>query len=328
VTDPPLPWAAHDKTKMTPGVAERKWEVDSLCYVLRLAHGYWRITGDTAPFDATWKAAAWRIVDTFREQQRLNDQGPYSFGRMSSVSSENPPLNGRGNPARPVGMIFSMFRPSDDACIYPFLIPANLFAVHALGKLQEMAVHVLDDSKLAAECEDLRNTVRRALTQYGTCHHAEHGVIWAYEADGFGNTLMMDDANAPSLLSLPYLGICEPRDPLYRRTRQFVLSNANPYFFKGTAAEGVGGPHIGLGQIWPLSITMRALTSTDDREIAACLRWLRNTTGGTGFMHESFDKDNPKKFTRSWFAWANTMFGELIMSLAENRPARLKVNYA
>ena len=153
------------------------------------------------------------------------------------------------------------------------------------------------------------------------------GKIWAYEVDGFGNSLMMDDANTPSLLSLPYLGCCDTNDPTYQRTRQFVLSLSNPYFFRGKAAEGVGGPHIGLGSIWPLSIIMRALTSSDDREILQCLQWLRNTTANTGFMHESFFQDDPSKFSRAWFAWANTMFGELILDLADRKPLLLKHTY-
>lgn len=322
-TDAPLKWAAHDKTEMRPGVAERKWEVDSLCYVLRLAHGYWRATGDRGVFDAQWKAAAKKIVDTFKTQQRIDVRGPYSFERMSMAPYDTVPLDGFGNPARPVGMIFSMFRPSDDACIYPFLIPSNLFAVRALGQLKELAEQVLGDGKLASACAKLAAQVRTALDQYGKCRHPRYGEILAYETDGYGNALMMDDANAPSLLSLPYLGASDVRDALYQRTRQFVLSSANPYFFKGSAAQGVGGPHVGLGQIWPLGIILRALTSTDDAEIATCLRWLRDTTAGSGFMHESFDANDPRKFTRPWFAWANTLFGELVLKVADERPALL-----
>jgi meiotically up-regulated gene 157 (Mug157) protein len=309
---------------MKPGVAERKWEVDSLCNVLRLAHGYWQATGKTAVFDATWKAAAWKIVDSFKAQQRVNGRGPYSFQRMSMIPSDTLPLDGFGNPARPVGMIYSMFRPSDDACIYPLFVPANLYAVRSLGQLREIATQVLGDTKLAAACGDLAAQVQAALEQYGRCRHPQYGEIWAYEVDGYGNTLMMDDANAPSLLSLPYLGACDVHDPLYQRTRQFVLSSANPYFFKGTAAEGEGGPHVGLGQVWPLGITLRALTSTNDAEIVTCLRWLRDTSAGTGFMHESFDCNNPDQFTRSWFAWANTLFGELVIKIADERPALLR----
>ena len=165
--------------------------------------------------------------------------------------------------------------------------------------------------------------VERALAQYGKMQHAKFGEIWAYEVDGYGNALMMDDANAPGLLSMAYLGCCGVDDPLYQRTRAFALSDANPYFFRGKAAEGVGGPHEGLNMIWPMGIMYRALTSTDEREIRQCLRWLRDTTAGTGFMHESFDKDDASNFTRPWFAWANTLFGELVVKLAKERPGLL-----
>ncbi|HUX43870.1 MAG TPA: glycoside hydrolase family 125 protein [Terracidiphilus sp.] len=328
VTDPPLSWAVHDQTVHHAGVGERKWEVDSLCYPMRLAHGYWKATGDTQPFDATWKEAAWTVVRTFRTQQRKHGPGPYSFERDSAVPYDTVPLSGFGNPARPVGMIFSMFRPSDDACIYPLFVPANLFAVVSLRQMRELATHVLGDAKLAAEAGALADEVERALAQFGKAQDAEHGEIWAYEVDGYGNALKMDDANAPGLLTLPYLECCGTDDALYRRTRAFVLSRSNPYFFEGTEAEGVGGPHIGLNMIWPMGITLRALTSTEDAEILQCLRWLRNTTAGTGFMHETFNKDNPAKFTRPWFAWANTLFGELVVKVAGERPALLRAPMA
>ena len=323
-SDPPLSWAIHDRTEMNPGVAERKWEVDSLCYTIRLAHGYWKQTGDTAPFGAEWKAAAAKIIETFRQQQRLTGPGPYSFQRLTFTPNDTLMLDGYGNPARPVGMIFSMFRPSDDACVYPLFVPANLFAIRSLTQLREMLTAIVADIHLAAACDDLLKSVRAAVAQYGTVQHAELGRIWAYEVDGYGNALRMDDANAPGLLSLPYLDACSVTDPTYQRTRGFALSFANPYFFAGTAASGIGSPHTGLGRIWPLSIILRALTSTDDQEIVQCLRWLRDTTAGTDFVHESFDKDDPAKFTRPWFAWANTLFGELILNLAANRPALLR----
>jgi meiotically up-regulated gene 157 (Mug157) protein len=319
----PLSWAVKDKTQHVPGVGERKWEVDSLCYPIRLAYGYWQQTGDTAPFDAQWKEAAWTIVRTFRTQQRKQGPGPYSFQRESDSPTDTCPLGGFGNPARPVGMIFSMFRPSDDACIYPLFVPANLFAVTSLRQLATLASRVSADAKLAEEAQALATEVETALQKYGKTQHAQLGEIWAYEVDGYGNVLMMDDANAPGLLSLPYLGSCAIDDPLYQRTRRFVQTEANPYFFRGKAAEGVGGPHEELNMIWPMSIIMRALTSTDDAEIRQCLRWLRNTTAGTGFMHETFQKDDPKVFTRPWFAWANTLFGELVVKMAAERPQLL-----
>jgi meiotically up-regulated gene 157 (Mug157) protein len=319
----PLSWAVNDLTEHHAGVGERKWEVDSLCYTIRLAHGYWQQTGDTRPFDAQWKESAWTIVRTFQAQQRKQGQGPYKFQRSSPVPTDTLPLGGFGNPAVPVGMIFSMFRPSDDACIYPLFVPANLFAVVSLRQLAQMAVQILHDAKLATEAEALAAEVEQALNLYGKVQHPKFGEIWAYEVDGYGNALMMDDAGAPGLMSLPYLNCCRKDDPLYLRTRQFVHSASNPYFVKGKAAEGVGGPHVGLDWVWPMAILYRALTATDEREIRQCLRWLRDTTAGTGFIHESFQKDDPTNFTRPWFAWANTLFGELVVSLAKERPALL-----
>ena len=322
-SDPPLSWAVNDHTERHPGVGERKWEIDSLCYPTRLAHGYWQATGDASPFDAQWRDAARAIVRTFREQQRKDGPGPYSFQRDSAVPYDTVALSGFGNPARPNGMIFSMFRPSDDACVYPLFVPANLFAVRALHMLAELASSAAHDTELAQSATTLADEVEHAVQQHGQAQHPQAGRIWAYEIDGYGNALFMDDANAPSLLTMPYLGICPASDRVYAQSRKFVLSPANPYFFRGTTAEGIGGPHIGLNAIWPMSIMFRAFTSQDAGEIRQCLRWLRDTTGGTGFMHESFNKDNPKDFTRAWFAWANTLFGELILHLAKERPSVL-----
>jgi meiotically up-regulated gene 157 (Mug157) protein len=308
-----------DLTDMKPELHERKYEIDSLCYPVRLAHGYWKTTGDASVLDSDWQAAAKLVVKTFREQQRLNGRGPYKFQRLTAVSYDTVPLGGYGNPTRKVGLIHSMFRPSDDACVYPFLVPSNLFAVVALGRLAEIFWEELGDRAFAEECEEFAGEVAAAIRDYAVVEHPKRGQVYAYEVDGFGNALFMDDANVPSLLALPYLGAVETSDPLYQATRRLILSEDNPYFFRGTAGEGIGGPHVGLDMIWPLGITMRALTSTDDDEISFCLSMLKETHGGTGFMHESFHKDDPSNFTRSWFAWANTLFGELIVTLHDER---------
>ena len=321
----PLSWAVNDDTLMKPGVGERKWEIDSLCYTIRLAHGYWQTTGSTAPFDAQWQEAARTIVRTFREQQRKNGPGPYHFQRSSAQPTDTLPLGGFGNPARPVGMIYSGFRPSDDACMYPLFVPANLFAVASLHQLATMAEKICHDSSLANECNALTTEVSNAIAKHGVIATGNRGLIWAYEVDGYGNTLQMDDANAPGLLSLGYLDCVAPGDrEMYLRTRAFTLSDYNPYYFRGSAAEGIGGPHEGMNYIWPMSIILRAQSSRDDREIMQCLRWLRNTTADTHFMHESFWKDDPAKFTRPWFAWANTLFGELVLKLAAEKPSLLQ----
>jgi uncharacterized protein len=319
-----LEWAVNDLTDMRPGVAERKWEVDSLCYCIRLAHGYWKATGDATPFNTEWASAMHLVVATFREQQRKTGPGPYHFQRKAESPTDTQALGGFGNPARSVGMIYSMFRPSDDATLYSFYIPSNHFAVVSLRQLAEMADAVLHDAQFANESRALAGEVEAALATHGHIKNREGGEIWAFELDGYGNQLFMDDANIPGLLSLPYLDCCALNDPLYQRTRRLVLSADNPYFFQGTAASGVGGPHEGLDMIWPMAIIAQALTSTDDGEIRRCLHWLKTTHAGTGFMHESFNKDDPSKFTRAWFAWANTLFGELIVNLSQQRPYLLQ----
>jgi meiotically up-regulated gene 157 (Mug157) protein len=214
-----------------------------------------------------------------------------------------------------------MFRPSDDACVYPMLVPSNLFAVRALRLLAGLTGA---DGGLAREARALADDIEGAAREHAMLAHPRHGRVWAYEVDGFGNALLMDDANVPSLLALPYLGACDRDDPVYRATRRLVLSPDNPYFFRGAAGEGIGGPHVGLDMVWPLGIVIRALTSGDDAEITHCLGTLKATHAGTGFMHEAFHKDDPARFTRAWFAWANTMFGELIVTLHQGRPHLLR----
>jgi len=267
------------------------------------------------------------VVDTFREQQRKKGPGSYHFQRRTEVPTDTQMLDGYGNPARPVGLIHSMFRASDDACLYSLSVPENFFALVSLRQLSNMAATVLHDDALATSCQSLASEIESALSTYGRNRATESGEIWAYEVDGFDNQVLMDDANLPSLLGLPYLGCCTADNPIYLKTRSRILSPANPYFFKGSAAEGVGGPHIGQDMIWPMSIIMRALTSSEESEISQCLRWVANTDGQTGFIHEAFHKNNAAQFTRPWFAWANSLFGELIVKLSQERPQLLKGNF-
>lgn len=309
-----------DHTDMKPELHERKWELDSLCYTVRLAYNYWKITQDTSVFDAQWMKAAQTIIATCREQQRFKGVGKYKFGRTTSWSTDTVPGNGYGNVTKPNGLIHSVFRPSDDATLYPFLIPSNLFAVVSFRQMGEISEQVYKDLAFAKECRDFANEVEEAIKKHAIVKHPEFGKIYAMEVDGFGNCLLQDDANVPNLMSLPYLGAVKADDKIYKNTRRFVLSGSNPYFFKGQAAEGVGSPHTLVNQIWHLSIIMRAMTSSDDKEILQQLRFLKNTHANTGFMHESFDKDDAKNFTRKWFAWANTLFGEMLLKIERERP--------
>ena len=301
-----------------PWVFERKWEIDSHCYPIRLAHHYWKTTGDESVFDAEWVAAMRNILATLRDQQMKEGPGDYTFLRVTDRQLDTRCHVGRGNPVKPVGLISSAFRPSDDATTFGFLVPSNFMAVSSLRKAAEILSTVNGESELAAGCTALADEVAAALQQHAVVEHPVYGKIYAFEVDGFGSVQLMDDANVPSLLAMPYLGDVERTDPVYENTRRFVWSTDNPYFWRGPAGEGIGGPHIGVEMIWPMSIMMRAFTSTDDAEIRDCIIALMTTDAGTGFMHESFSRRDAADFTRAWFAWQNTLFGELILKLVND----------
>lgn len=309
-----------DYTTMKPGIHERKWEIDSLCYPIRLAYHYHKTTGDTSVFDADWVKTIELTLQTFKEQQRKEGNGPYTFQRNTYWATDGVPLSGYGYPVKPVGLICSVFRPSDDATIYPFLIPANFFAVVSLRQAAELLNKVLKNSALALQCTTLALEVEKALLQHAIINHQTFGRLYAYEVNGFGSFNLMDDANIPSLLALPYLGAVKNTDPVYLNTRKYLLSTNNPFFFKGKAGEGIGGPHAGMNMIWPLSVTMRGLTSINPAEVTQCLHVLKASHAGTGFMHEAFHKDDASNFTRKWFAWANTLFGEFVLSTSGKYP--------
>ena len=320
-------WETDYTQPMKKELHERKWELDSLCYPIRIAYFYYLLTGDTSVFDSTWHNAMQLAVKTMKEQQRKNGNGPYSFARNCERPTDSQINGGFGAPIKPNGMIVSSFRPSDDATQYGFLVPSNMFAVVSLRQLAEIENKVYQHTEFAKECTDLSDEIDRAIQKYAIVNHPVCGKIYAFEVDGFGNSLCMDDANVPSLLAAPYLGYCSQDDPLYQNTRKFIWSDNNPYFFSGKSGEGVGGPHVGLNYAWPMSIIIKGLTTDDTNELKDCLTLLRNTDGNTGFMHESFNVNYDNDFTRSWFAWTNTLFGELIVKIHNNHPELLKTTF-
>ena len=322
--------SAHNKDVPTPiaGVHEQKWEVDSLCYVIRLSYHYYKLTGDNSIFDETWIKSSKLIYDTFLTEQRKDGKSPYRFIRNGTAMVDAPLFSGTGRPFKPNGMICSMFRPSDDATMYPFLIPSNIFASISMQQLSEIYSDEKIDLIFSKKCMSMSIEIDDAVKKYSIKEHLNFGKIYSYEIDGFGNNLYMDDANVPSLMSLAYLDSKFINDKVYQNTRKFLLSDNNPYFLKGQAAEGQASPHTGKDKIWPMGIILRAMTSNDDQEIIKCLEMLVNTHAGTGFMHEAFDKDDPSNYFRSWFAWANTLFGELIIKINDERPHLLKINYS
>jgi uncharacterized protein len=311
------PWA-DDLTGMHPLVHERKWELDSPCAWMRLCVGYWRATGDTTPFDARWFEALRAVLAVLRTEQGAGQGSSYRFQRRTTNPLDTLPFDGAGWPSAPGPLIRSAFRPSDDACMLPLLVPSNFFAMACLRDLVPL-LDALGQAALAATVSAFAGELQTALDALP--------VPWPYEIDGFGSALFIDDANLPSLLSLPWLGACTADDPRYQRSRQSVLGVANPFYAQGTVASGIGSSHTGAGQIWPMALIVRALTSTDDSEIRRCLAQLLRCHAGTGFMHESFDANDASRYTRAWFAWANSMFGELVLTLAEQRPHLLRESF-
>ncbi|WP_147678040.1 glycoside hydrolase family 125 protein [Algibacter pacificus] len=315
-----------DKPTAKPGVHERKWEIDSLCYAIRLSYGYYKETGDTSIFDEDWDKAMRLAVNTLRTEQRKQGETPYYFERVRRNKNVTAPFSGKGRPIKPVGLICSAFRPSDDGTMYPFLIPSNLFAVESLAQLSKIYNNVLKNYSFSNECKSFSEEVLQAVNTYAISEHLNYGRIYAYEVDGFGNQVFIDDPNIPSLIAMKYLMNERYYDlEVYKNTRAYLLSDDNPYYFKGKAGEGQGGPHAGLDTIWPMGIILRAMTSDSDDEIVWCIKQLMNTHDGTGFIHETFHKDDASKFSRSWFAWANTLFGELILKLYNEKPELLKI---
>jgi len=310
----------------TPDIFERKWEVDSLANHLRLSVEYFNATGDAAPFsDSTWLASVQLILATFTEQQRdtrAEDAagGPaYTFQRQATEPTDTL-QQGRGAPSRATGMIKSAFRGSDDACTFPFNIPENAFAAVQLRRTAELLATV-GQPALAAQAQQLADAVTAGIAAWGTMQHPVlQSRVYAYEVDGFGNVLFMDDANVPGLISMPSYGWASVDDPLYAATRAGVLSNANPFFFNGSAASGIGGPHNGPYYVWPMAIISQAWTATSDAEILAALDTLVAASACTGLVHESFDQNNFNSFTRPWFAWANSLFASLVLKVADERP--------
>lgn len=306
----------QDDTQLNDHVWERKYEVDSLCAPLYLAYTYWKTTGIDKIFTDTFREMIGCVLKVFTTEQD-HTKSEYYFRRYNCPVTDTLPQNGKGRPVNITGMTWSGFRPSDDCCTFGYLIPANMMAVKALGYAAEMVRAGYQDEELAKECENLAFEIKDGIETYGTVEHPKYGKMYAFETDGFGNYNLMDDANSPSLLAMPYLKYCDKDDEVYQNTRKFVLSTDNPYYKIGTVARGVGSPHTPEGYIWHIGIVMQALTSMDKEEIMNCLEMLSKTHAGTNYMHEAFNPNDPTEYTRPWFAWANTLFAELLENLME-----------
>lgn len=307
---------SDDETDMNPFVWERKYEVDSICGPIFLAYEYWKTTGSVKCFTEDFFAALEQVYKTFRLEQH-HENSPYRFYRPNTDPIDTLPKGGTGTPVGYTGMTWSGFRPSDDSCTYGYLIPSNMMAVSALNYAAEIIDVVYNKKQISDKYIELSEEIKQGIEKYGIVEHPKFGKIYAYETDGLGNYNFMDDANSPSLLSAPYIGYCGREDEIYQNTRKFILSRENKYYFSGKCAEGIGSPHTPKNYIWHISVVMQILTSTDEKEILRSLEVLANTTANTNFMHESFDVDEPENYTRSWFAWANSIFAEMTLYLKE-----------
>jgi uncharacterized protein len=310
------------------GIWERKWELDSIGYFLRLCAGYYTETQDLIPFDSDWlKVINILITMLHLEQNTLHKENLDLMFQFKTKSGHLHPairMEGYGYPGKQCGLVRCLFRPSDDECVFPYLIPANAMILVGLRAILPI-LRALPADDAAKVTETLANYIERGLTDWGVIEHPKHGKMYAYEVDGFGSHYIMDDPNIPSLLSLPYLGFCSQDDPVYKNTRKMILSTWNPFYAVGKKAEGITSPHVGtVDQFWPMATIMQALTSSDEEEITECLRTLKETHGGTCFMHESVHVDNPDHYSRHWFAWTNSLFGELILNIYEKYPEILK----
>lgn len=304
-----------DRPKNGPWVWEHKYEVDSLCYPIRLLYRYWKHTGDRSIVDNEFVEVIKTVLKVWRTEQDHFKNSEYRFFRDTNWLTDTIHNNGMGEPVVPTGMTWSGFRPSDDGCNYGYYIPSEMFAVTVLGYAAEM---LGEKNPLTAEIKALRKEIDNGIKQYGIIDYKNLGKVYACEVNGLGDYTFMDDANIPSLISAPYIGYLKADDELYLNTRRLLLSKENKFYYEGTAAKGIGSPHTKPGFIWHIALSMQGLTSTEQAEMKQILDTMTATDGNTGFMHEGFDSNDPSKFTRPWFTWSNSLFCEFVEKCIED----------
>lgn len=304
-----------DETEMGPWIWERKYEIDSLCYPINLAYLYWKNTGDDSIFDDEFKKAVKKAVEVIQTETH-HENSPYKFQRFIDRPEDTLVNQGIGPDFAYTGMTWCGFRPSDDACEYSYSIPENMFAKLVLNQLQQIFSEIKEiaDQSFAKKCEKLAQEITHGIEKHGLTKDQMGKPIFAYEVDGLGNYLFMDDANVPDLTSMPYLGSIAADDPIYQNTREAALSKQNKYYYEGKYASGLGSPHTPEGYVWHIGLAIAGLTTNDKKEQEKILDTLITTSAGTKMMHEGFDPNDPSKYTREWFSWANMMFCELLLA--------------
>ncbi|KAJ1893001.1 hypothetical protein LPJ66_006015 [Kickxella alabastrina] len=304
-------------------VFEAKFELDSFASFFQISTSYWIATKDHRfMLQPSWIQAVSAILDiiydlqkpTFNSKHQVN-KPKVRYTRLTDTATETQFVRGIGNPVKYTGMAKTLFRPSDDTTIFPFLVPANAFLSVELSRLAYMLDAIGAYPETSEVAKALSDKIRKGIIEHGTTIHPKYGRVFVYETDGYSSKLVMDDANGPSLLSLPYIGFVTASDPVYQSTRKMILSaDDNPWYFTGPYIHGIGSPHTGLQKVWPMAIAMRGLTSNDRAEVKECLDQLLATTSGLGLMHESVDVSKPADYTRSWFAWCNSLASQFVIS--------------
>ena len=303
----------HDETEMKPIIWERKYELDSLCFPLQLSYQFWKSSGRTSHFTKEWKTAVLRIMEVLDTEQFHETKSKYRFIRKNHPVPDTLSRDGMGALVKEnIGMVWSGFRPSDDACTYGYLVPSNMLLTVVMGYLSEISSEVYGDEKLASRALNLAEQVRASIEKNAVIDIFGRK-LYAYEIDGFGQYELMDDSNLPSLLSAPYMGYCKADDKIYKTTCKMLLSEENRYYYKGTVLEGIGSPHTPAGYVWDISLAMQGLVSSDKEYKKEMISRLSHADGGTGLMHEGISCNDDKEYTRPWFSWANAMYCELVM---------------
>ncbi|EER25218.1 hypothetical protein CPC735_018220 [Coccidioides posadasii C735 delta SOWgp] len=309
-------------------VFECKYELDSLANFLSLGNQFYEHSGSSAFLTGRWYQALDTVLNVIQAQSEstFDEYGSYvrneyTFQRTTDIGTETLNLGGIGNPLNnETGLVRSAFRPSDDATIMGFFIPANAMMAVELKRTANVLQETGGNAELIDRLRGLSKRIEQGVWEHGVITHKKYGEVFAFEVDGYGSFVLMDDANLPSLLALPLLGFVKEDDKVYQNTRRMILSKSgNPYYLVGSAFHGIGGPHIGVKNAWPMSVLVRARTAQSDAEIMESINMVRDSSL-LGLIHESVNVNRIQQYTRSWFAWANSVFAQTILDLAERKP--------